>query len=157
MATFRLQILIDYAQERSKDAAQELRRVRLKWAHEEQKKQQLEGYLEDYRNKLTGAATVGMAVSMLMDFRRFIAKLELAIRTQSEEIFRCRQQWEIAQKLWKERERELKAYLALRKRHELEEQAKENRQEQKLLDEFAQNNHQRYLAEQISERVIVQK
>lgn len=157
MASFRLQTLLDYAQERSKDAAQELRRLRLKWAHEEQKKQQLEGYLEDYRKKLTGAAGGGMAVSMLMDFRRFIAKLELAIRTQSEEIFRCRQQWEIAQKLWKEREREVKAYLALRKRHEQEEQAKENRQEQKVLDEFSQNNHQRHLAEHLNERITSQK
>jgi flagellar FliJ protein len=157
MATFRLQILIDHAQERSKEAAHELRKLRLKWAHEEQKKQQLEGYLEDYRDKLSGVAAGGMTVSMMMDFRRFIAKLELAIRTQVEEIFRCRQQWEIAQKLWKEREREVKAYLTLRKRHEQEEQVKENRQEQKVLDEFAQNNHLRYQAEQLSERVTAQK
>jgi flagellar FliJ protein len=152
MAAFRLQALVDYAQERSKEAAAELRRLRLVWAQEEQKKQQLEGYLEDYRIKLTGVATAGMTVSAMMDFRRFITKLELAIRTQSEEIVRCRQHWELAQKLWKEREREVKAYLTLRKRHEQEEQVKENRQEQKLLDEFAQNNHRRLQSEQKAEK-----
>ena len=157
MAVFRLQVLVEYAQERSKEAAQELRRLRVKWAQEEQKKQQLEGYLEDYRTKLTGVATGGMTVTAMMDFRRFIAKLELAIRTQLEEIVRCRQRWELAQKLWKEREREVKAYLTLRKRHEQEEQVKENRQEQKLLDEFAQNGHRRLKSEQIAEKLIAQK
>jgi flagellar FliJ protein len=151
MAAFRLQMLVDYAQERSKSAAQELRRVRLKWAHEEQKKHQLEGYLEDYRGKFTGTAMKGITVSAMMDFRRFISKLELAIRTQTEEIVRCRQQWELAQKFWQEREREVKAYLALRKRHEQAEQAKENRQEQKLLDEFAQNGYRRHKSEQAAE------
>jgi flagellar FliJ protein len=157
VAAFRLQILIDYAEERSKTAARELQRVRLKWAREEQKKHQLEGYLEDYRGKYTGTAKGGMTVSAMMDFRRFITKLELAIRTQSEEIVRCRQQWELAQRFWQERERELKAYLALRKRHEQAEQAKENRQEQKMLDEFSQNSHRRHHPEQIAEKIPAQK
>jgi len=143
MATFRLQILIDYAEERSKQAAQELRRLRLKWAQEEQKKQQLEGYLEDYQLRLNAVAMGGISVSMMMDFRRFISKIELAIATQQEEIVRCRQQWEIAQSLWNEREREVKAYHALRSRHEKAEQVKENRRDQRLQDEFAQNGHQR--------------
>jgi flagellar FliJ protein len=157
MATFRLQMLVEYAEERSKAAAQELRKVRLRWAHEEQKKHQLEGYLEDYRSKYTGSASIGMTVSLMLDFRRFIAKLELAIRTQSEEIVRCRQQWELAQRFWLERERELKAYLALRKRHIQAEQVKENRQEQKLLDEFAQNGHRRHQSEPPAEKVSSQK
>ncbi len=157
MAAFRLQILIDYAQERSKTAAQELQRVRLRWAQEEQKKHQLEGYLEDYRRKYNGTARNGMTVSAMMDFRRFITKLEMAIRTQSEEIVRCRQQWELAQRFWLEREREVKAYLALRKRHEQAEQVKENRQEQKMLDEFSQNSHRRHHSEQVAEKIPVQK
>ena len=148
MAAFRLQMLVEYAEERSQAAAQELQRLRLKWAREEQKKHQLEGYLGDYQQKLTGVATGGMSISAMLDFRRFITKLETAIKTQAEEIVRCRQQWEMAQKLWQEREREVKAYHALRKRHEQAEQVKENRQEQKLLDEFAQNSHQRHQSEQ---------
>lgn len=148
MATFRLQILVDYAEERSKQAAQELRRLRLKWAQEEQKKQQLEGYLEDYQIRLNNVAIGGMTMTVMMDFRRFISKIELAISTQQEEIVRCRQQWEIAQGIWNEREREVKAYHALRSRHDQAELVKENRRDQRLQDEFAQNGHQRRLMEQ---------
>ena len=54
-------------------------------------------------------------------------------------------------------EREVKAYLALRKRHDQAEQVKENRQEQKLLDEFAQNSHQRHQSEQLTEKIAAQK
>lgn len=148
MAAFRLQILIDYAEERSKQAAQELRRLRLKWAQEEQKKQQLEGYLEDYQLRLNDVAMGGISVAMMMDFRRFISKIELAITTQEEEIVRCKQQWERAQLLWTEREREVKAYHALKSRHEKAELIKENRRDQRLQDEFAQNGHQRRKVEQ---------
>lgn len=146
MAAFRLQVLIDYAEERSKQAAQELQRVRLRWAQEEQKKQQLEGYLEDYQTRLNYTATSGMSVTVMMDFRRFISKIELAITTQQEEIVRCRQTWERAQAEWKEREREVKAYHALRSRHEQAELVKEGRRDQRLQDEFAQNGHQRRIA-----------
>jgi flagellar FliJ protein len=147
MAVFRLQILVDYAEERSKTAAREVQRIRLKWAQEEQKKNQLEGYLDDYRARLTWIATGGISIVALLDFRRFIAKLELAISTQSEEIVRCKQQWEVAKKLWFEREREVKAYHALRTRHEQAETVKEERQDQRLQDEFAQLIHRRQKAE----------
>lgn len=147
MATFRLQVLIDYAEERSKQAAQELRKHRLRWAQEEQKKQQLEGYLEDYQVRLSSVSQNGISVSVMMDFRRFITKIEMAISTQKEEIVRCKQQWEAAQRLWNDREREVKAYHALRSRHEQAESIKENRMDQRLQDELAQNGHQRKLME----------
>ena len=148
MAAFRLQILVDYAEERSKSAAREVQRIRLKWAQEEQKKHQLEGYLDDYRVRLNGVATGGMSIVSMLDFRRFIAKLELAIRTQAEEIVRCKQQWEVARKMWLEREREVKAYHTLRTRHEQAEVVKEEKQDQRLQDEFAQLIHRRQKAEQ---------
>ena len=147
MAQFRLQILIDHSVERSEQAARELRRLRLRWSQEEQKKTQLEEYLYDYNLRLNQAALNGMSVNMMMDFSRFISKIELAISTQAEEIARCKQQWEAAEKIWQECEREVKAYKTLRTRHEQAELVKENRRDQKLLDEFAQNSHRRGLAE----------
>jgi flagellar FliJ protein len=148
MGAFRLQILVDYAEERSKAAAREVQRIRLKWAQEEQKKHQLEGYLEDYRDRLTGDGRAGISMVTMLDFRRFIDKLELAIRTQAEEIVRCKQQWEVAKKMWLEREREVKAYYALRTRHEQAELVKEERQDQRLQDEFAMHIHRRQKIEQ---------
>jgi flagellar FliJ protein len=140
MAGFRLQPLVDFAEERSKSAAQALQRMRGQWMQAEEKLRQLEGYLADYRARLSNAASGGMNVGSMLDFQRFIAKLELAIRAQSEEVVRCRDHWEVAEQQWQEREREVKAYHKLRERHELEVQQKENRREQKQQDEIAQNS-----------------
>lgn len=146
MTGFRLQILVDHAEERSKQAAVELKNLRLKWAQEEQKKIQLEGYLEDYQLRLNQIGTNGISVTVMMDFRRFISKIELAIKTQQEEIVRCQQRWEVAQIRWKECEREIKAYQVLKDRYEDVERMKEYRKEQQLQDEFAQAGHQRKLS-----------
>lgn len=150
MAKFRLQILIDHAEERSSQAARELRQLRTKLSQEENKKTQLEEYLHDYRLRLNQSSLGGISVTVMMDFRRFIAKIELAIATQTEEIAKCKVQWEAAQKKWQECEREVKAYRTLRSRHEQAELVKEGRREQKLLDEFALNGHGRRKSEGVS-------
>lgn len=143
MAKFRLHPLIEFAEERSKNAAQELQRQRGLWVQAEEKLHQLESYLAEYRDRLANRVEDGMHVTAMLDFQRFIVKLELAIKAQAEEIVLCQQRWETAQQDWQERERELKAYHALRERHQREEQHKENRQEQRVQDEFAQNSARR--------------
>jgi len=147
MATFRLQPLVDFSEERSESAAQELQRFRAQLTQAEEKLRQLEGYLADYQVRLSAATAQGVTVQAMLDFQHFIAKLELAIRSQSEEVVRCRQRWESAQQIWMEREREVKAYHALRDRHQREELRKENRRDQRAQDEFAQNSQRRRAAE----------
>lgn len=147
MATFRLQPLVDFSEERSESAAQELQRFRAQLIQAEEKLRQLEGYLADYQVRLSAATAQGVTVQAMLDFQHFIAKLELAIRSQSEEVVRCRQRWESAQQIWMEREREVKAYHALRDRHQREELRKENRRDQRAQDEFAQNSQRRRAAE----------
>lgn len=149
MAAFRLQPLVKLAEERSESAAQELQHLRGQWTQAEEKLRQLESYLADYHSRLVNNSAGGMTVHAMMDFQRFIAKLELAIRTQSTEVQRCQQRWEDAQLLWQEREREVKAYHVLRERHECTELQKENRRDQKVQDEFAQHNLRRRAAEDV--------
>lgn len=139
MGAFRLQPLVEFAEERSKLAAQELQRLRIQCSEAEEKLRQLESYLADYLARLADSTSNGMTMNVMRDFQRFIAKLELAIRAQTEEIVRCQQRWEVAQRVWNEREREVKAYHTLRERHEREEQRAENKRDQRLQDEFAQN------------------
>lgn len=147
MAEFRLQKLLEYARDRSELAARELQRLRHQWTLEEEKLQQLQHYLSDYQHRLHGTTSNGMTAGALRDFQRFIAKLELAIRAQGEEVERCRQRWEVGQATWLEREREVKAYDVLRERHAREEVRMENKQDQRLQDEFAQSQHQRKSAD----------
>lgn len=143
MAEFRLQQLLEYARDRSELAAQELQRLRHQWTLAEEKLQQLQQYLADYQHRLNGTTSNGMTAGAMRDFQRFIAKLELAIRVQGEDVERCRQRWELGQAAWLEREREVKAYDVLRERHAREEARKENKQDQRLQDEFSQNQHHR--------------
>jgi flagellar FliJ protein len=147
MAEFRLQPLLEYARDRSELAAQELQRLRHQWALAEEKLQQLQQYLSDYQGRLNDTTSSGMTAGALRDYQHFIAKLELAIRAQGEEVVRCRQRWEAGQAVWIEREREVKAYGALRERHEREEMRKENKRDQRIQDEFSQNQHLRRSAE----------
>ncbi|GBG12565.1 flagellar FliJ protein [Novimethylophilus kurashikiensis] len=151
MATFRLAPLVKFAEERSEAAAQELQRHRIQLNQAEEKLKQLQGFLADYQARLGHTAGQGVTVQTLIDFQQFIGKLEIAIRSQSEEVVRCRQRWENAQEIWMERERELKAYLALRDRHDREEIRKDNRRDQRLQDEFAQNALRRRAAEENSQ------
>ncbi|HEX5338079.1 MAG TPA: flagellar export protein FliJ [Gallionella sp.] len=143
MAEFRLQLLLEHARERSESAARELQRLRHQWTLAEEKIKQLQQYLSDYHDRLNDTSATGMTVGDMRDFQRFIAKLELAIRSQSEEVVRCRERWEAGQRDWAEREREVKAYDALRQRHEREEMHKENKRDQRLQDEFSQNQRLR--------------
>jgi flagellar FliJ protein len=147
MAEFRLMPLIKLAEERSESASQELQRMRGQWTQAEEKLRQLEGYLADYHARLTQSSASGISVHVMLDFQRFIAKLDLAIKTQNGEVVRCQQRWEKAQLVWQECEREVKAYHALRERHERSELQKENRRDQKAQDEFAQNSLRRRAAE----------
>ncbi len=150
MAEFRLQRLLEYSRDRSEAAAQELQRLRQQWTLAEEKLQQLQQYLSDYQSRLNHTTSAGMTAGALRDYQRFIAKLELAIRAQGEEIVRCRQRWGAGQEVWLEREREVKAYAALRERHEREEARKENKRDQRIQDEFSQNQHLRRNAEDSS-------
>lgn len=143
MAEFRLQPLLEYARDRSDQAAQELQRLRHQRTQAEEKLQQLQTYLADYQNRLSSNATSGMTVAAMRDFQRFIAKLELAIQAQNEEVVRAGQRWEAGQQAWMEREREVKAYDALRERHEREEARMENKRDQRIQDEFSQNQYLR--------------
>jgi flagellar FliJ protein len=151
MATFRLAPLVKFAEERSEAAAQELQRHRIQLNQAEEKLKQLQGFLADYQARLGQTAVQGVTVQTLIDFQQFIGKLEIAIRSQAEEVVRCRQRWENAQEIWMDRERELKAYLALRDRHDREEIRKDNRRDQRLQDEFAQNSLRRRAAEENSQ------
>lgn len=140
---FHLQPLIDLAEDKSQAAAQELARLRQAWQDAENKLAQLKLFLDEYNQRLHHQARTGFSISQLRDFQAFILKLELAIRAQAEEVERCRQWWMRGQEEWQAREREVKAYQTLRRRHDDAERRLEERLDQRLQDEFARNLHRR--------------
>lgn len=140
---FHLQPLIDLAEDKSQNAAQTLARLKLAWTAAEEKLSQLNLFLEEYRQRLQQHTETGFSISQWRDYQAFIAKLEVAIKAQMEEVARCRTRWEQGQAEWQARERELKAYNTLRQRHEMAERKSEERLDQRLQDEFARNLHHR--------------
>jgi flagellar FliJ protein len=140
---FHLQPLVDLAEDRSQSAAQALARLRKAWQEAESKLTQLQGYLAEYQQRLHQQTQAGFSIVQWRDYQAFILKLELAIKSQTEEVERCRLRWEYGQVEWQAREREVKAYKTLRQRHNMAERKVEERQDQKLQDEFARNLHRR--------------
>jgi len=140
---FHLQPLINLAEDKSQAAAQALARLKQAWQEAENKLQQLQGFLAEYNQRLQQQAQTGFSISQLRDFQAFILKLELAIRAQAEEVERCRIRWQQGQEEWQAREREVKAYQTLRRRHDDAERKSEERLDQRLQDEFARNLHRR--------------
>jgi len=144
---FRLKPLVNLAEERSEEAAQILAKLRLAWQQAESKLEQLKSYLEEYRRRLQEHTQTGFTMNQWRDFQAFIGKLEGAIQAQSEEVERCRQRWEVGQVNWQAREREVKAYKTLEQRHDAAERKLEERQDQRVQDEFAGQLHRRRDAE----------
>lgn len=140
---FHLQPLVDLARDRSQAAAQALGKLKHVWQEAENKQIQLQTYLKEYQTRLHQQTQSGLSALQWRDYQAFMHKLELAIQAQAQEIERCRQAWETGQAEWQACEREVKAYQTLRKRHDEAERKLDARQDQRLQDEFARNQHHR--------------
>lgn len=140
---FHLQPLVDLAQDRSQEAAQALGKLKHVWQEAQHKQTQLQTYLEEYRSRLHLQSQTGLSALQWRDYQVFMHKLELVIQMQGHEIERCRLSWEMGQVAWQACEREVKAYETLRKRHDEAESKLDAKQDQRLQDEFARNQHHR--------------
>lgn len=140
---FHLQPLVALAEDRSQAAAQVLARLKRAWQEAENKQLQLQGYLQDYRDRLQQQSQSGLTALQWRDYQAFMQKLEQAIKVQTQEVERCRLSWEAGQIEWLACEREVKAYQTLRKRHDESERKLDARQDQRIQDEFARNQHSR--------------
>jgi len=140
---FHLQPLVNLAQDRSEAAAQALAKLKKLWQEAENKRTQLQVYLAEYQLRLHQQSQSGLTALQWRDYQAFMTKLELAIQVQSQEVDRRRQAWEAGQAAWQACEREVNAYQTLRKRHDESERKVDEKQDQRLQDEFARNLHRR--------------
>ena len=134
---FRFQFLLEQAQEKSDKAARLMAEVKAQWQAAEQKLQQLQSFVDDYRNRFVAAQSGGLSVNQWRDYRLFMAKLDAALKQQSGEVELLRQRFDEAKSRWLDTQREVKAMQALAEREARMEQAKQAKREQKELDEYA--------------------
>lgn len=145
---FPLQTLLDLAQDHADAAAKNLQTLKVRWHDAEEKLRQLLAYRESYRERLRESAGGGTSASALRDFQLFMAKLDTAIKLQQDEVARSQARWHAGQQEWLRQRGKLKAYDTLSARHKRSEEKREERVEQKELDEFANKQEQKRRGEE---------
>ncbi|WP_410498984.1 flagellar export protein FliJ [Chitinibacter sp. S2-10] len=136
MAKFRFAFLLQLAQDEREDASRAMQAAQAAWLQGQAKLEQVDSFRAEYRGRLASSAQTGMSVTQWRDFQLFLAKLDTAAIQQSEEVNRLSAVYEERKVQWLECEKKVKAFEALRVRHEQNEISRENRREQKILDEF---------------------
>lgn len=130
-----LMIALDMSRERRESAEAAMAAAARLLRDAEEKLQLLHRYHSDYLGKLR--QTGSTSVSSLANSRAFVAKLEMAVTAQAEDVERCRETAGSAKVAWQEASRRVISLEVLIKRREQAEALKGARAEQKQSDEFA--------------------
>ncbi len=136
MAAFRFAFLLQLAQDEREEASRAMQTAQAAWLLAKSKLEQVDGFRAEYRARLANSAQAGMSVIQWRDFQLFLAKLDGAAVQQGDEVARLGFEYERRKADWLACEKKVKAFDALRVRHEQSELKKENQREQKMLDEF---------------------
>jgi flagellar protein FliJ len=138
---FPLQTLLDHSRHRMDAAERLLRILKRREDAARARLEELQGFKQDYLQRLAGAGANGMEIHFLRDFHAFLGKLDAAILQQSGEVERCRENWRAAHVNWLSLRQKVKAYETLARRHHDRELARMEKREQRLSDESALRRH----------------
>lgn len=93
-------------------------------------------FQDEYRQRLYQSGQKGISVEQFRDFQLFISKIDQARQLQEQEVVRLERLASQAKSHWQEADRKVKAFEMLEKRHQQQEQVRENRAEQKQVDDW---------------------
>lgn len=134
---FPLQPLLDYSQHRMDSAERALLMLKQRVETERQRLRDLLTYRQEYQQRLQGSASQGIAIHLLRDYQAFLAKIGQAIAHQETAVAQAEEQWSRAHENWLGQRRKVKAYETLARRHEQDELRRQDKRDQRLLDEQA--------------------
>lgn len=134
---FTLQPLLEIMQTRSDEATRRLGQLIAAEQSAKSRLQMLEQYRDEYAQKLRDATTQGITQLALRNYQDFLGRIEEAIQQQAQAVRSSERSTANGQAHWKEQNKRLKAIDTLSLRHDARERYRENKQEQKLLDEFS--------------------
>lgn len=134
---FPLQPLLDHSRHRMEAAHRSLRVLRQQEEEARRRLQELEGFRQEYCDRLKHSVAGGMHIHLMRDYHAFLAKIEQAIRHQTELVSEAHGRWESAHKHWLAERQKVEAYEVLAKRHRQRELHREERRDQRLTDEHA--------------------
>ena len=134
-----MHVLRDLAEQNLNDATQKLGKVRQAHASAAAQLEQLTRYEQEYGRQLqTTLSANGMPVVTLLSHQFFISSLNRVVRQQENHVETCQQSVDHTLEGWKKDKQRLNAFETLISRADAVLQLKESRQEQKMMDEFAQ-------------------
>ncbi|BBV02023.1 flagellar export protein FliJ [Providencia hangzhouensis] len=133
-----LTTLLTLAVEASEEAAKVLAQVRQTHTQMAQQLNMLENYQSEYRQKLNQTLHTGMESDKWQNYQQFLVTLELTIEQQQQQLNLWGQRVNEANRHWQEKQQRVNAFDTLIQRAEHTEYQRQNRLEQKQMDEFAQ-------------------
>lgn len=134
---FPLQPLLDFSQHRMDSAERALVMLKQREEFERQRLTELMDYRREYQERLRGSTGAGMAIHRLRDYQAFLSKLDQAVRQQETVVSQAHARWEQAHHRWLGERRKVKAFETLAQRHRGEENRRQEKRDQRLLDEQA--------------------
>jgi flagellar FliJ protein len=132
-----LETLIELATTATDEAARRLGQAVRVCEDTEQKLALLVQYREDYEARLRNGMASGMTIAGYRNFQLFLEKLDAAIDGQQKIVDDAKRRMEMERGTWQENERKRMSYDVLAERAAQQEQRKENKRDQKMMDEFA--------------------
>lgn len=133
-----LDTLRDLAQKEVDDAAILLGKVRQSLAQVQKQLDMLLNYETDYRQQLQDTMGEGIDSAHWYNYQQFLLTLERAIEQHRKQLAHWTQQLEQATLSWQQKYQRLNSFVTLQSRAQQKALIRENRQDQKLMDEFAQ-------------------
>jgi flagellar protein FliJ len=134
----RLQVVERVADEHERRRAQSLAASERRLNECEAKLRELEGYRLAYGREFTALAARGAGALRLREFQAFIARLDEAVRQQSELVQRARGELDAERASWREAAQRAEIVGQVVKRRQSDERRVAERQEQRESDERAQ-------------------
>ena len=138
---FSLQLLLELTQDKTEEATRKLGQLIAEETGTRERLKLLEGYRAEYLEKFREAQANGLTPQGWQNYVSFIARLDEAVAQQMQIVDTAAKKTAAGQQSWIDENRQMKALDTLAQRHQEKEMHKENKAEQKMLDEFAARQH----------------
>lgn len=134
---FSLQPLLELMQTRTDEATRQLGQLIAAEQNQRSRLEMLEQYRDEYAQRLRDAIAQGVTRQILNNYQEFLGRIDEAIQQQRQAVRHSEQSTRQGQAHWQAQNKQLKAIDTLSQRHDARERYRENRQDQKLQDEFS--------------------
>lgn len=139
--TFPLQTLLELMQNRTDEASRKLGQLITAEQSQRSRLQMLEQYREEYAQRMREATAEGITRLILRNYQDFLARIDEAIEQQRQAVQNSELSTKAGQTEWRNQNTKLMAIDTLSSRHDARERYRENKQEQKILDEFSSRKY----------------